>query len=43
VAAHGFFRDFLQPMPSMVVAVPVKYFSMKSLERPMASKICAPQ
>ena len=29
--------------PSMVVAVPKKYLSTSSEERPMASKICAPQ
>ena len=36
---------FLVPLmtPSIVVAVPVKYFSMKLLESPTASKICAPQ
>ena len=31
------------PAPSIVLAVPVKHFSTKSLDSPTASKICAPQ
>ena len=32
-----------RPTPSIIVAVPVKYLSTKALDRPTASKICAPQ
>ena len=32
-----------RPMPSIMVAVPVKYWSTSLLDRPIASKICAPQ
>ena len=43
MAANCLFGDLVQPAPSMVVAVPVKYFSTKPECKPIASKICAPQ
>ena len=36
-------RSPAKPAPSIALAVPVKYFSTKSLDSPTASKICAPQ
>ena len=39
----AFLIDYFMVFLLIVVAVPVKYFSTKSVFSPTASKICAPQ
>ena len=43
VALDRLARDLPRPTPSTWLFVPVKYLATKSLRKPTASKICAPQ